>query len=261
LSIVTLITDFGTRDYYVGAMKGVLLGIAPSVQVVDVTHDIEPQDVAHAAFTLQQILYAYPRDTVHVVVVDPGVGSDRRIILGRYAGRYVIAPDNGLVTFVHGDGSPDILRILENRRYWNRTVSSTFHGRDVMAPVAAHLASGVSPDEFGPQTDRVELLPIPVRAECVGGCLTGCVLCVDRFGTLVTNIHRDQLAGLGDGGHVPDVSVEGEPIGPVRTTFSDVAVGMPVAFLGSADRLEIAVNRGRACDHFGGVGSSRIVVR
>jgi S-adenosylmethionine hydrolase len=261
MGIVTLTTDFGTRDYYIGAIKGVMLGIAPTVRIIDITHDIAPHDIVHAAFTLQQILYRYPPGTVHVVVVDPGVGSDRRILVGRYAEQYIIAPDNGIVTFVHADGPPAVLRVVENQRYYNVPVSATFHGRDIMAPIAAHLADGVAVDEFGPETDRAVLLPIPHRAVHDGGCLTGRVLCVDRFGTMVTNIHRDQLTEFGDGGRLPEVSVNEQVIGPIRTTFSDVAVGACVAFVGSAERLEIAVNRGRACDRFGPPESARIAVR
>lgn len=260
MGFVTLITDFGTRDYYVGAMKGIIFGVTPAVRIIDITHEIEPYNVLQAAFILRQIWCCYPPETVHLVVVDPGVGSDRRIILGQYAGRYVVAPDNGLVTLVHSDMPPESMRIVENRGYFGAIQSATFHGRDIMAPVAAHLAGGVSPDEFGRATDQLELLPVTHRAKAAGGRLFGQVLFVDGFGTMVTNIHREQLEGEHQAGWGGVVMVNGQAVGPIATTFSDSAVGEPVAFVGSADLLEVAVNRGRAVDRFGPPGSAQIVV-
>lgn len=260
MGVVTLITDFGTRDHYVGAMKGVILGIAPDVRIIDITHDIQPHDVQQAAFVLRQIWSWYPPETIHLAVVDPGVGSARRIILGRYAGRYVVAPDNGLITLVHREMPPESMRVVENRRYFGAALSATFHARDIMAPVASHLASGVDPEELGPVTDRLELLPIAHRAESAGDRLIGRVLYVDRFGTMVTNIHREQLARkhrLGEW----EVLVNGAPIGSIANTFSDVAVGEPVVLVGSADLLEIAVNQGSAVDRFGPAESIQVLAR
>ncbi|GAG07261.1 unnamed protein product, partial [marine sediment metagenome] len=243
MSIVTLITDYGTRDYYVGALKGVILGIAPDVHIVDVTHDIEPHNVSHGAFVLRQIWPWYPSGTIHLAIVDPGVGSDRRIILGQYAGRCIIAPDNGLVTLVHRDIPVEAMYVVEDRRYFMPELSTTFHGRDMMAPVAAHLANGVKPRQFGRVTDRLEMLPGMHRAKATGDTVHGGVLYVDRFGTMVTNIGREQLIGTCGRDHVWEVLVNGIPIGPVRSTFSDVALGEPVAVIGSSGLLEIAVNQ------------------
>ena len=248
--IIALTTDFGTRDYYVAAVKGVILGIIPDAVIVDVTHEIDPHNVQQGAFVLRQVWPWYPEGTIHIAVVDPGVGSERRILLGRYAGRWVIAPDNGMVTFLHREIPVETMHVVENRKYFAPTLSSTFHARDIMAPVAAHLARGVPPHEFGRATDRIELLPIESQATITQERAVGMVLYVDHFGTLVTNIRRDQVdPAAGDvRGHVV---VNGQTLGAVRTTFSDVAPGEPVALWGGCDRLEIAVHRGRAVDRYG----------
>ena len=261
MQIITLITDYGTRDQYVGALKGVILSIAPSVRVVDITHDIEPHNVLHGAFVLWQIHPWYPRGTIHLVVVDPGVGSDRRIILGRYGGQYVIAPDNGLVTLIHREMPVEAVYVVENRRYFLPHLSTTFHGRDIMAPVAAHLANGLDPRKCGRGTDRLEILPVAHRAEVDGGVVRGSVLYADRFGTLITNINEDQLPVSRVGPCTFDVLVNGANIGPVRSAFFDVAQGEPVALIGSSGMLEIAINRGSAVERFGPAAAVRIEVR
>lgn len=260
MALITLITDYGTRDYYVGTLKGVILGIAPDVRIVDVTHEIEPHNVSHAAFVLRQIWPWYPAGTVHLAVVDPGVGSGRGIVLGRYGGQCVVAPDNGLVTFVHRDLPAEAMQVVENRRFFLPDPSTTFHGRDVMAPVAAHLANGVNPREFGPLTDRFEMLPISQRAEATTEGVRGCVLYVDHFGTFVTNISPEQLVERGGSSRVLEVRVNGKSIGPVRSTFSDVSLGEPIALIGSCGLLEVAVNQGRALEVFGPPDTIRIDV-
>ena len=261
MQIITLITDYGTRDQYVGALKGVILSIAPSVRVVDITHDIEPHNVLHGAFVLWQIHPWYPRGTIHLVVVDPGVGSDRRIILGRYGGQHVIAPDNGLVTLIHREMPVEAVYVVENRRYFLPHLSTTFHGRDIMAPVAAHLANGLDPRKCGRGTDRLEILPVAHRAEVDGDVVRGSVLYADRFGTLITNINEDQLPVSRVGPCTFDVLVNGANIGPVRSAFCDVAQGEPVALIGSSGMLEIAINRGSAVERFGPAAAVRIEVR
>lgn len=259
-SIITLTTDYGTRDQYVGAIKGVILGIAPDVRLVDISHDIEPHNVQHAAFVLRQVWSWYPEGTIHLVVVDPGVGTDRRIILGRYDSRYAVAPDNGLITFVHRECQNEAMHVVEDRRYMLAQRSTTFHGRDIMAPIAAHLATGVQPREFGRATDRVELLTIEHRATRIDCGLSGCVLYVDRFGTLITNVHSSQLARAGSGG-AWHVVVNDDPVGPVRMKFADAPPGEPLALIGSSGLLEIAVNRGRAVDRFGASPTVRVAAK
>lgn len=261
MSIITLTTDYGTRDGYVAAVKGVILGLAKKVELVDVTHDVAPFDVRHGAFVLRQVWSWFAAGTVHLVVVDPGVGSARRLIVGQYEDRFVVAPDNGLITFVHRDFPLQALHVIENPRWALPSVSSTFHGRDLLAPAAAHLANGVKPREFGRPADRVELLPIPSKAEKVGGELVGCVLHVDRFGTLITNVRADQLSAPRLHAKPWEVSVNGTAIGPVRKSFHEAAVGELVAFVGSSNFLEIAVNQGRAVERFGSVEAIRVEVR
>ena len=152
-TVITLLTDFGTQDWYVAAVKGVILQIAPEATIVDVTHDLGPQDVVQAAFVLRQTLKWFPPGTIHLAVVDPGVGSNRRLLAGRYAGQYVVAPDNGLITMVHHELPVEAVHWIANRSYALRSVSATFHGRDIMAPAAAHLAAGVAVRQLGPPTD------------------------------------------------------------------------------------------------------------
>jgi S-adenosylmethionine hydrolase len=260
MTLVTLTTDFGTRDPYVGVMKGVILSMAPKAKVLDITHDIEAHNIAEAAFVLRSIWPWYPEGTVHVAVVDPGVGSERRVLLGRYEGRYVIAPDNGLITLVHRSLRLEEMRVVENRRYLLPHTSSTFHGRDIMAPVAAHMVNGVKAMEFGRPTDHVEMLPLAHRPDTIARKIRGQVLYVDRFGSLVTNITGQDLKALTTNKEPVEVLVNGTTVGPVRSFYEEVAAGQPLALIGSTDNLEIAVNRGRAVDRFGPVEEIRIEV-
>lgn len=269
MPIITLITDYGTRDHYVGAMKGVILSIAPDATVVDITHDVEPQHVLNAAFILRQSLTWFPEGTIHVAVVDPGVGTDRRIILGRYNGRYVLVPDNGLLTLVHRDLAPESLHVVEDRRCFLSDLSTTFHGRDIFAPVAAQLANGARPQAFGRSTDRLEVLSLPYPAAVTGEVISGRALYVDHFGTLVTNIRQEQLPGgcsgpsaaEGSRGIEKTVWVNGVNVGPIRSTFCDVPVGEPLALVGGTGMVEVAVNQGRAVDRFGLPDDVRIEIR
>lgn len=261
MPIVTLLTDFGTHDYYVAAVKGVILGIAPDVRIVDVSHDIEPHNVLHAAFFLRQTVPWFPPGTIHLVIVDPGVGTDRRVILARYSEYYVVAPDNGIVTLLEQDSPADSVHVLENPKYFLSEVSTTFHGRDMMAPVAAHLALGVACSAFGPECDEPKLLSGVGSAERTDAGLVGRVLYVDRFGTMVTNVARQQLEAFRESSSEWTVSVNGESIGAIRSAYAEAAMGSPVAMMGSCGLLEIAVNQGRAVDRFGPASSVLVEVR
>lgn len=261
MPIITLLTDYGLRDHYVGELKGVILTIAPQAQVVDISHDTEPFNVRQAAFVLQRIWARFPQGTVHCVVVDPGVGSDRRIILGQYAGRFVVAPDNGLVTWVHREYEAEAMFVVEDRRYFLPQISSTFHGRDILAPVAAHLANGVQPRAFGRVTDRLEMLPIPHRAAAADGGWLGSVIYVDRFGTMVTNIRVEQLRTPRGEVRSWDVLVNGISIGPVHSAFGDVATGSALAIIGGSGFLEVAVNQGSAAQRFAPLENVCVEVR
>lgn len=259
--IITLITDYGNRDYYAGALKGVILGLAPDVRIIDITHEIQPHQILPAAFLLRQVWSWFPPDTIHLAVVDPGVGSDRNILLGRYGGRYVVAPDNGLLTLVHHDMPAEVLHVIRDPRHVSPEPSATFHGRDIMAPAAARLALGASPHEFGPATDRIELMSVDDRAERTDKGLRAGVLYVDHFGTMVTNIRKDQLAELPAQRGTWAMYVNDQSIGPIRTTFSDVDKGEPVALVGSSGFVEIAVNQGSAVELFGPAEAADVELR
>jgi hypothetical protein len=237
-------------DHYVAAMKGTIWSILPDARIADITHDVPPQDIHTGAFTLRQVWSCFPPGTIHVAVVDPGVGTGRSILLATYDDRFLVAPDNGLVTWVHRDFAAQELRAVENPKFFLPNPSSTFHGRDIMAPVAAHLASGVPPSKFGPKIKTPRFLKIQQRANRDGGALNGTIIHVDRFGNLVTNIHKEQLPGGADAARGHELLVNGKSIGPLRNTFSDVADGETVAMIGSAGFVEVTVRNGSAAERF-----------
>jgi S-adenosylmethionine hydrolase len=240
VAVVTLTTDFGLRDPYVAVMKGVILGLAPQTRLVDITHGIESHDIVGAALVLEAAVPFFPDGTVHLAVVDPGVGTARRELVVATETAAFVAPDNGLLTpvFAH-DGwrafelsAPD-LRLPR--------VSRTFHGRDVFAPAAAHLALGVAPERFGPPVDDPVRLSWPEVRE-VGGTVAGAVLHVDRFGNLITSIAGDAVEQLG--GEV-SILIAGRRL-PLVGTYADLPRGAAGALIGSSNRLEVAVREGSA---------------
>lgn len=254
-TIVTLLTDFGLDDAFVGIMKGVILGIAPEARLVDLGHAIAPGDRRAAAFQLRGALPFFPAGTIHVVVVDPGVGTDRRILAVRYKGSILLAPDNGLLTPLFA--ASDEVRSVENTAWMRAEISRTFHGRDVFAPVAGHLASGQGFREVGqrvlPYADAA-LWPLPARERLR---LLGCVLHVDHFGNLITNLEAEQLPPEGAG----EVFVGGASVGPRRARYADVPSGEAVALLGSFGFLEIAVRDGNAARRFAAVAGTAVAVQ
>ncbi|GBD32359.1 Adenosyl-chloride synthase [bacterium HR33] len=238
--LVTLLTDFGYRDSYVAEMKAVLLSAVPSVQLVDISHEVPPGDVLAAQYILARTWARFPPGSVHLAVVDPGVGTDRRAIAVYSGGHYFVGPDNGLFTPVL-DGARAVELSIP------RTAAPTFHGRDVFAPAASLLIGGKPLEQLGaPVQDPIRLsLPQPVLE---GGRVVGSVIYVDRFGTLVTNIGRDLSEGR------TAVEIRGIRI-PIRRTFGDVEPGELVAFVGSGGTVEIAVRDGAAAAKLGaGVG-------
>jgi hypothetical protein len=241
--IITLTTDLGARDPFVGEMKGVILAIAAArrrtVQIVDVTHEVARHDVVEGALALEAVAAVFPRRTVHVAVVDPGVGTARRALALAVAGQIFLAPDNGLVTPCLGAGWRAVA--LEAPEYRRRPVSRTFHGRDVFAPAAAHVALGLALDRLGPPVDDPIRLPWH-DARRRGAALEGAVLHVDRFGNLVTTVRAAQLTALGVGVRVRIA----ERILPLVGTYGDLRRGQAGALIGSAGRLEIAVREGSA---------------
>ena len=244
MTLITLLTDFGTTDAYVAEMKGRLLSLAPDARLVDVSHTLAPGDVRAAAYIIGRVWRQFPESTVHLAVVDPGVGTERKALAVAAHGHFFIGPDNGILSSVIRDAKVSIasLPIPDG-------VSSTFHGRDVFAPAAAALARGSSLAEIG------EIFTgVPVRISTrepyhEGKTLIGEVIYVDRFGTLVTNFDADTLP------EYARVEIEGVDIGKLRRTYGDVPTGGLVAYLGSGGDVEIAVRDGSAARRFGiGVG-------
>jgi hypothetical protein len=244
--LITLTSDFGVRDPFVGIMKGVLLSICPSARLVDLTHEIPPQDVLAGGLALEAAAPFFPAGTVHLAVVDPGVGTARRAIAVRAGGSYLVGPDNGLFTFaLEGDGWTAVS--LTAPEYRLAEVSRTFHGRDVFAPAAAYLASGVPLERLGPAVSDPVRLRLPgCRLE--GGELLGEVLDADRFGNLLTSIPAARLTEIpGAGGLVLELAGH-RLVGPVGA-YAEGGEGEPAVIVGSTGRLEIFVKAGSAQDH------------
>lgn len=258
--LVTLLTDFGLRDTYVGVMKGVLFRDAPALRAaVDLTHAVPPQDVRSAAFHLGQAWRWFPAGTVHVAVVDPGVGSGRRILVARQDGHAFLAPDNGLLDPLLGpDASVRALDVARHALSPGRRPSRTFHGRDVFAPVAARLASGLDPDEAGPPAgERVRLELAPPEDRGAEG-IRGCVVCVDHFGNLVTNLPRELLAG---GAGRWELEAAGRRA-PLVGTYAEAERGELLALVDSYELVELAVRDGSAAERLGlGTGAPVRAVR
>ncbi|MBC8121353.1 MAG: SAM-dependent chlorinase/fluorinase [Gemmatimonadaceae bacterium] len=241
-ALLTLLTDFGLQDIYVGSMKGVILQINSSLTVVDLTHQIPPQDITAASFALASAYPCFPDGSVHVVVVDPGVGSSRRAIAVRTAQGYLVGPDNGVFDGVLRRSPVSEAVELTEPRYWRAgTPSATFHGRDIFAPAGAHLASGVSLRELGQPVEPQTLVRLarPGCTELTCG-LTGCIQYVDHFGNLITDIPGARIEGRSW-----SVEIAGR-VAPGLRTYADASPGELLALVGSHGFVEIAVNRGNA---------------
>ena len=241
--IVALLTDFGTRDHYVGAMKGVVLSVCPEATLVDITNDIPPHDVTAGAWELAAAYRYFPAGTVFLAVVDPGVGSARRAIAADAGGYRFVGPDNGVLSLAFRDMPPDGIVELREKKYARPTISRTFEGRDRFAPAAGWLAHGIELRAFGPAvTDPVMLtLTTPtIKADAIHGE----VVRIDRFGNLITNIDQRTL----DAFRPPQAEIEiaGRRIPAIVSTYADVGVQELCALVGSSGHLEIAVNGGNA---------------
>ncbi|HEX8072502.1 MAG TPA: SAM-dependent chlorinase/fluorinase [Pyrinomonadaceae bacterium] len=258
--LVTLLTDFGTRDYFVGAMKGALLAVNPRAVVVDLTHEIAAHDVHEGAFTLLAAYSAFPAGTVHVAVVDPGVGSARRALAVAAGAHLFVGPDNGLFSYVC-ERERDVRAFqLTNESFFRPAVSRTFHGRDIFAPVAGALSQGVAPEELGPViADYVRLAPLaPARA--ADGTLLATVIHIDRFGNCVTNITRADLdeAAIARGAWL---QVGAHRVNSFRRFFAEGHEGEVFALWGSAGFLEIAAAQASAAGLLGIARGAQVQVR
>lgn len=241
---ITLTTDFGTRDGFVAQMKGVIIAICPPARVVDVTHDVEPFSVRQAALVVKAVSSYFPRGTIHVAVVDPGVGSTRRGLVLRRKERIFIGPDNGIFSLLTPTTGSWEMREIQNPKYMLPDPHPTFHGRDVFAPVAAHLARERPFNEVGPLVDDPVTISIPTPTESEAG-IDGEIIYVDRFGNLTTNIEASMLTG-----QVDTVTLKETPITGLNRHFAEVPAGQPVALINSFGYLEIAVNQGNARETF-----------
>lgn len=247
-TLITLTTDFGTADWFVGVMKGVILRLSPSVRIIDLTHAVPLGDVRAGAFALMAGCRFFPKGSIHVTVVDPGVGSQRRAIAVETEDHFFIGPDNGVLSWALKSERVRRIIALANDACFLKPVSRTFHGRDVFAPVAAHLSRGLSLGKLGPELADFQRLnwPQPVSAS---GVLVGEVLYVDRFGNAITNIDAGNLESLGP--RRLQVRIGGRPGFLVADYYQVVRQGKSVAVLGSSGFLEIAVNGGNAARRFG----------
>jgi S-adenosylmethionine hydrolase len=203
----------------------------------------------------------FPAGTVFVAVVDPEVGTGRRILAARYNDRIVVAPDNGLLSLLHRDGELQEMRVVESRRFFANTLSATFHGRDIFAPVAAHISAGVSLDHFGPPADHVEILEMSRPRTGKDGTIKGEVFLIDHFGNLITNISSVDLSAARTGRHHLEVAVGPHHIGPIRHTYADVKPGERIALISSSQMLEIAVNSGNAAEILGASRGTSVTLR
>ena len=238
-AIITLTTDFGTGSRYIGAMKGVILSINPRATIIDLSHTVPAQNIRAGAIVLAETAPWFPPDSIHVAVVDPGVGSNRRIVYARIGSQQFVAPDNGLLSRLALLEAPSKIISIEEPRYWMPAVSRTFHGRDIMAPVAARLSAGLSPDLLGPQHQQLVEMPW-AEVQQVSNRIEGEVIEVDSFGNLITNITRAMLDAVPSNDCVIVTCQEHETQG-IFSTFSDQPPMTLMAHVGSTGRLELAI--------------------
>jgi S-adenosylmethionine hydrolase len=237
--IITLTTDFGLSDPFVGIMKGVILGVAPDAQLVDITHDIRSYDVLEAAFMIETAYRYFPEKTVHLVIVDPGVGSARRPIAATVNGHTFVAPDNGVLSYVL-ERSTAVYEIT-NRDLFLTTVSQTFHGRDIFAPVAAHLALGNPIHSVGPSISNAIQEPLP-EPSIHKDRVRGVVLRIDKYGNIITNLRREHLRSNFR------IRIAGVVVTRLCSSFSEARTGELLAIDGSTGWIELAINQGSAAE-------------
>ncbi|HTN70117.1 MAG TPA: SAM-dependent chlorinase/fluorinase [Methylomirabilota bacterium] len=256
--LITLTTDFGSVDPFVGIIKGVIAGINPAAQVVDISHGVPPQDIMAAALILRHSVSYFPRGTIHVVVVDPGVGSDRRPLLIESSGNYFVGPDNGVLSLALDGKEPTQIIRLSHPRYHLQPTSATFHGRDIFAPVAAHLSLGIAPASFGEAVgDFVRLnCPEAVRSQ---GKIDGEILYIDSFGNLFTNIAELDLQVLA--GHSLTISLGNLTVSGLASNYASAASDKLVAVINGWGLLELALYKGSAQRRTGAKIGDRVQIR
>jgi S-adenosyl-L-methionine hydrolase (adenosine-forming) len=245
--IVTLTTDFGTNDHFVGAVKGVILEIAPEATIVDITHAVQAYDVLDGALAIAQTYSYFPTGTVHMVVVDPGVGTQRRPIIASSDGYHFVAPDNGVLSMVYAREERIHVRHVTSEHYFRQPVSNTFHGRDVFAPCAAYLAKMVDSHKFGDEIEDYVKFAAPRPKAQGDNRIRAVVLKVDRFGNLITNVTPQDIPALfKENASGFKIVVGGKEITEIRTNYAEGTPGEVFGILGSMGYLEIVANRAAA---------------
>lgn len=248
-TIITLTTDFGLKDHYVGAMKGAILSVNPSAKLVDISHSITSGDISHGAFVMDGACGIFPPGIVHVGVVDPGVGGPRRAVIVETANFMFVGPDNGLLSLIaERDGIKRVIEV-KNERFMRGEVSRTFHGRDIFGPVAGHLSLGVSPVEFGPEIRDLEMIDTPL-AEFEEGAINGEVIYIDTYGNIITNISAELIAsrlGVSD----IEVAVKGQTVKGLVRSYASIEPDGVGALTGSSGRLEIAAHEASGAEFIG----------
>lgn len=248
--VITLTTDFGLADHYVGTMKGVIAGIAPQSTVIDICHQVTPYEILEGGFILEQAYRYFPKGAIHVVVVDPGVGTSRRPILVEAAGQYFIGPDNGLFTLLYAAEPKHKVRAITNKKFFLTTLSNTFHGRDVFAPSAAHLASGkAKPAQFGPLIKDYTQATAIFATRTGKRVWTGQVLKVDHFGNLITNLRSSEFE-VGKAKHF-ELLVGSHIVSRFASNYQEAGFGEVFVIEGSSGYLEVSVCQGSAARQLG----------
>jgi len=258
MSVITLTTDFGSGSPYVAAMKGVILSLNPAATLIDISHEVPAQDIRCAAVVLDEVSDRFPGGTVHVAVVDPGVGTERALVFARIGRQNYVAPDNGLLSRLARRTPPAKIVRLTEHDYWLQPVSATFHGRDIMAPVAARLSLGLDPDHLGVPLERLVMLDWP-EVRLGPGRIEGSVLLVDSFGNLVTDLGAEVLPGF-PGAAQARVFCRGHLVTGLSRTYGDSAPGSLIALVGSSGRLELALVGGSAAAAIQASAGDRVMV-
>jgi hypothetical protein len=259
--MITLTTDFGLTEHYVGAMKGVIYSINPTVQLVDISNAVQSFDVLDGALAIAQAYSYFPKDTVHVVVVDPGVGGTRRPIIATVGQYFFVAPDNGVLSLVYEREERVSVRQITSEHYFHHPVSNTFHGRDIFAPVAAYLSKGVDSSKFGEEISDYVRFAAPKPKAAGANAWKGIVLKTDKFGNLITNISPKDIPQIFDGSSNGfKITLGKAEITKLCTSYAEGAPGEVVAILGSTGFLEISTNKGAASRLVGADKGSEITV-
>jgi S-adenosylmethionine hydrolase len=247
MNVITLTTDYGTNDWFVGTLRGVIAWINSQANVVDITHQIAAGDVRAGAFALMASYRFFPYQTIHIAVIDPGVGGSRAALLVQTSEYYFVGPDNGVLSWALRQEKIQAIHRLENEKFFLKPVSQTFHGRDIFAPVAAHLSKGTSLDRFGPQQEGLVRLPWPevkrARREAQGE-----ILYVDRFGNAITNLHEELLAGFER--KRCRIAVRGKPVAAIHRSYEAAGPGKLAGIVSSSGFLELAINGASAARKF-----------